>query len=333
MKEDHPIDVVVMWVDGNDPAWQAEFSQYYRNDNGIDASFSRFREWDNLQYVFRSIEKFAPWVRKVHLITWGHTPKWLNLNAPKLHFVKHSDFVPKEYLPNFSGFHATLNWHRIDGLAEHFIAFDDDMFIGKPIARTRFFRNGLPVDMAQLTPIPPLVPFAHYTLNCIVANKKRHDTKHAILQNFCKWFDLRYGIGAVLKNVYLFPVSSLMSFKNPHVATPFLKSTFEKLWQEEFDILDKTCRSRFRNNGDVHEWLMRYEQIVTGQFIPHGIKDTRVDTISDSNVDEIARYIVEQKYKLFCINDSNGITDFEKAKTVINNALNKILPEKSLYEL
>ena len=52
----------------------------------------RFRDWDNMQYWFRAVEKFAPWVNKIHFVTYGHLPKWLNINNPKLNIAKHSDF-------------------------------------------------------------------------------------------------------------------------------------------------------------------------------------------------------------------------------------------------
>ena len=62
----------------------------------------RYRNWENLQYLFRGIEKFAPFVNKVHFITEGHLPKWLNVNHPKLNIVKHSEYIPEVFLPTFS---------------------------------------------------------------------------------------------------------------------------------------------------------------------------------------------------------------------------------------
>jgi hypothetical protein len=333
MKETYPIDFVIMWVDGNDPEWQKDCAKHYKDDKGIDASFSRVRDWDNLRYLFRSIETFAPWVRKIHFVTWGHKPEWLNVNAPKMNFVKHSDFLPKEYLPTFSSFPTSLNLHRIAGIAEHFVCFDDDMFLGYETNRTRFFRNQLPVETAQLTPIFPILPFAYYTLNSITLTHQRYNFLSNILHHSGKWFSPKLGLLTVLKNISLLPWANNVSFRNPHVPIPYLRSTYEKLWQEEFAVLDETCRSKFRKNSDVYAWLMRYEQLVTGKFTPHGIKDTHTDMISDARAAEIAEYIKKQKYRLFCINDSNDIQDFEKCKATINAAFDKILPNKSEFEL
>ena len=84
------IDIVIPWVDGNDPIWIEEKNKYLKV-NG-DKSQNRFRDWGNLQYIFRGIEKFMPWINKVFFVTWGHLPKWINTNYEKLEIVNHKDF-------------------------------------------------------------------------------------------------------------------------------------------------------------------------------------------------------------------------------------------------
>ena len=76
------IDIVLLWVDGNDEKWQMEKKKYKANKG--DDSIIRYRDCDNLQYVFRGIEKYAKWVNKIFFITYGHLPKWLNVNNEKL---------------------------------------------------------------------------------------------------------------------------------------------------------------------------------------------------------------------------------------------------------
>ena len=93
--EEYKIDFVLPWVDGNDVEWQKDKAKY----SGMkfsDESVARFRDWDNLQYIFRGIEKFTPWVNKVHFITYGHLPKWLNTENPKLNIVCHKDFIDEK---------------------------------------------------------------------------------------------------------------------------------------------------------------------------------------------------------------------------------------------
>lgn len=117
------IDFVVLWVDGNDPAWQQEKRQYagLPAEDDLNQGALRFRDWDNMKYWFRAVEKYAPWVRKIHFVTWGHLPAFLNVNAPKLHIVNHREFIPEEYLPLFNSCAIEINIHRIPGLAEQFV--------------------------------------------------------------------------------------------------------------------------------------------------------------------------------------------------------------------
>lgn len=333
MTENYPIDFVLTWVDGNDPAWQEEFRKHHRAERGLDVSLARTRDWENLHYWFRAIEKFTPWFCTIHLVTWGHLPPWLNKSAPKLHIVQHNDFIPPEYLPTFNSWAISWNLWRIEGLAEHFVYFGDDTFVGRSVARTRFFRKGLPCDFAQLTPLIPLNPFGHYTLNALEIIHRRHNLLKSILKNPNSWFNPKYGVKPVCKTLSLLPWSRLVGFKNPHVSTPYLRSEHETMWREEFTALDATCKSKFRAHADTMHWLARYERLITGRFIPTGIGDTKNDVISDAKAAGIARYIATQRYRLFCINDSNDIADFEKTKNTINAAFEKILPDKSSFEL
>lgn len=93
--------MLLPWVDGNDPEWQEE-KKNTRIQKGIfsvDDRKERYRDWDNLHYWFRGVEKYAPWVRKIHFVTWGHIPAWLDTANPKLNIVRHEDFIPGEFRP------------------------------------------------------------------------------------------------------------------------------------------------------------------------------------------------------------------------------------------
>ena len=119
----------------------------------IDDRIERYRDWEILKYLKkRMIEKgvlqqYAPWVNNVYFVTCGHLPAWLNTECPKLQIVSHKDFIPEKYLPTFNSHSIEWNFHRIKNLSEHFVYFNDDMFLLKSIAAEDFFRNGRPVDM------------------------------------------------------------------------------------------------------------------------------------------------------------------------------------------
>ena len=90
---------------------------------------------------------------EIHFVTCGHVPAFLNLAHPKLHHVKHEGFLPPEVLPTFSSHAIEMNLHRIPGLAEHFVYFNDDMFLIRSVPETAFFRDGLPCTYGGEYPI------------------------------------------------------------------------------------------------------------------------------------------------------------------------------------
>ena len=131
-EEKSEIDFVITWVDGNDPAWKRQrnlAAQASEQIQKTDNRKERYRDWDNLQYWFRGVEQFAPWVRKVHFVTWGHIPDWLNIAHPKLNIVRHDEFIPKDFLPTFNSHTIEWNFHRIQGLSDNFVYFNDDMLL------------------------------------------------------------------------------------------------------------------------------------------------------------------------------------------------------------
>ena len=134
------IDFVLTYLDGNDIEWQKEKNRFSPGGTS-DVNPNRYRDWDNLRYFFRAIERFAPWVRKVHIVTWGHIPSWLNADHPKIHIVNHKDYIPEDWLPTFSSRCIDMNLHRIPGLSERFVYFNDDTFLTAPVKEEDFFNE------------------------------------------------------------------------------------------------------------------------------------------------------------------------------------------------
>ena len=145
------IDLICPWLDEKDPAWQQERNQYASPE--LYNSECMFREWELMRYWFRGVERALPWIRKVHFVTWGHLPPWLNTEHPKLNIVRHEEFIPKAYLPTFNSIVISVNIHRIPGLAEQFIYTNDDFYFLDRVTPEEYFQNGLPCDQLHIKPI------------------------------------------------------------------------------------------------------------------------------------------------------------------------------------
>lgn len=129
-----PIDLVYTWVNGTDPIFQEQIV-YYKNATTLHTN--RFAENNELLYSLRSIEKYAPWVRHIYIVTNGQIPSWLNLENSRISIVTHDEICPPELkqqaLPTFSSMAIEMMLHRIPNLSERFIYMNDDIFLGRPL--------------------------------------------------------------------------------------------------------------------------------------------------------------------------------------------------------
>ncbi|MCB0416534.1 MAG: Stealth CR1 domain-containing protein [Bdellovibrionaceae bacterium] len=140
------MDIVLLWVDGEDPEWLQRYRQFTGRDGNSAEFVARYRESDELRYALRSLQKYAPWLGRIFLVHDDvQRPPWLVKEHEKLKLIPHSSFIPAEFLPTFSSYAIESFVHRIPGLSEEFICTNDDTFLIRPCLPTTFFRNGKPV--------------------------------------------------------------------------------------------------------------------------------------------------------------------------------------------
>ncbi|PWJ12943.1 stealth conserved region 3 domain-containing protein [Jannaschia seohaensis] len=133
-----PIDAVVMWVDGSDPAFLASQDAALKAERAkgrkIVVSAARHRDNGELRYTLRALLHNAPWLRRIHIVTNGQVPDWLEFDGDRIRHVTHAEIFPDpEMLPNFNTFAIESCLHRIPGLSETFLRLSDDFFIGRPV--------------------------------------------------------------------------------------------------------------------------------------------------------------------------------------------------------
>ena len=330
------IDIVILWVDGSDPAWQAQKRKYLPPEEKDSNSANRYRDWGLLPYWFRAVEKFAPWVRKVHFVTWGHVPDFLNLDAPKLHVVRHEDFIPPKYLPTFSSHAIEMNIHRIPGLAEHFIYFNDDMFLLQPMAETDFFRDGLPCTYGGEEPWVfngDVGVWAHAAANNLGVINRHFPKRAAVASHGRKYLDKQY---RWKDNVRTFLLQKLFpdhftGFRNLHAPGAYRKQTFEQVWQAEPALLDSTSSHKFRMPSDVNQWVCLWWQVASGNFSPY-VTDNAVMSTNEETVAAVCRTIEEQTYAMICVNDPEGDVDAQALAMLVRRSFEALLPEKCAFE-
>ncbi len=330
--EKYPIDLVVTWVDGNDKEWQREKVEALGTNSGDDRII-RYRDWDIMKYWFRGVEECIPFINRIHFITWGHLPEFLNVNHEKLNIIKHTDYIPSEYLPTFNSNVIELNLHRIEDLAEHFILANDDFFFLKKVNEDFFFKKGLPRDAAlqNVLQFHKSGGIGHIMANDLEWLNKKYNKRSVMFKNFSKWFNLKYGFKAFY-NLYLLPFSNFTGFDDPHIPFSYLKSEWETLWNESGEALDKICHNKLRDSSDINHWLIRYRQMVKGNFCPANYKRGEFYIIGEDD-EKIKNAILSKKIPMACFSDDNVDIDFEKEKKFLKEILEKRFPHKSKFEL
>lgn len=327
------IDFIVTWVDMSDPEWKRNFAKYSgqtaTEENGvIDA---RFRDYGFFRYWFRGVENFAPWVRKIHFVTSGEVPEWLDTDNPKIHLVRHSDFIPSNYLPTFNSTVIERYMHRIPGLADRFVYFNDDFYIIRPISPERFFKNGMPRDIAIFQYNPSWSQWYKKLKNNIRLINK-HFNKQEVLSKFEeKWFTEEYGSKVWANHFWKF-YKNFITLRVHHNAQPYLKETFEEVWSKVGNELTLTSSFRFRDSKDYSPELFRTWQICRGNFEPYNTyKDTKMFPLM-VKPKQAVKAIRNQEYSLICLNDNKHIKNYDILMANLEAAFQSILPGQSSFE-
>ena len=327
------IDFVVTWVDGNDEAWQKQKAAFSSGCNNENDGIVRYRDWDLMRYWFRGVEKYAPWVNKVYFVTCGQIPKWLNTNHPKLKIVFHSEYMPATALPTFNSRAIEFCFHRLEGLSEKFVLFNDDMFLIDSVEPTLFFKNGLPCDYAALNIIVPTKEFVHTIVNDTILINRNFSPRQCFKEHPWKWFSLK-DIRSTLKTILLCPFPAFLRFKDYHNVIPYTKSEFMTMWERFPEKINSTVHHRFRSDEDITHWVIRYWRLASGQFYPTSQRySCYVELDTWKNIAKAINIISHQKKKEICINDVYQGNEFEQCKASLQKAFETILPTPSSFEM
>ena len=226
-----PIDVVVTWVDGNDPALNARRAAYIRPDEAREkdiAAPTRYADRGEIHWCIHSINKFMPWVNRIFIVTDGQDPKAESRIPVEIidHKVIFSGY--EEYLPTFNSLSIEAMLWRIPGLSEHFIYFNDDQLVCRSVSPEVFFPSE-----------------GH--INC-------HG--HASSLRLTRaWFSLKHLTGRSCQVNHIQQMMDAAAITGnrrtfirlSHTPHPLLKSTLQQFYEAHPDLLVQNIRNRFRS--------------------------------------------------------------------------------------
>lgn len=339
---DNKIDVVILWVDGTDDDWIKMYNKYAPIH--MKKSSNRYRDWDTIRYVFRGIERFMPWVNKIHFVTCGQKPSWMVDEHPKINFISHDNiFKDKVDLPVFNSSAIELNIHRIPNLASKFIYFNDDTLVLKETSRVRFFKNNLPIDFlietlprrgALYNRIRKPDAWSSMINNCIDLINANYSKNVFIHNNKNLYYSDNYPRKYKLQNYFMSAISNkYVAFKHYHHPQPYLRSTLENVELKYPSEFNRTFKSRFRAVNNLSQAIFRYTHLVSGDFYPEYFTDHAC--INVSNKKSADKCISALRTKRFvCVNDelNDEASDVLLIESIMK-VVNSILPDKSTFEV
>ena len=154
-----PVDAVITWVDGGDPAHRDKLAAHLQSIGGAPppaARAARFHDAGEIDWCVASILRHAPWIDRIFVVTDAQVPPLLarivgTPLAERIRVVDHRELFAgfERFLPTFnSRAIISLLW-RVPGLAEQFVYFNDDFSLLRPVRETDFFRDGKVVVRGQ----------------------------------------------------------------------------------------------------------------------------------------------------------------------------------------
>lgn len=311
-----PIDVVYTWVDGADPAWQARRDMALQKTGrpalAQSANEGRYADHDELRYSLRSLRMYAPWVRKVWLVTDDQVPPWLRLDRPDLEVVSHKQiFRDPTALPVFNSHAIEAQLHHIEGLAEHFLYLNDDVFFGRPLLPQHFFTpNGLSKVFPSRAKVPPgpVDPAVDIPSSAAGKNNRR------LIER-----DFRLRLVTKMKHT-------------PHALRRSLLWEIERRYAEE---ISDTIRQPFRSPTDVSlaSSLYQHYAYATGRAVLGELRNLYVDISSPEFAPVLTLLGVKRNYDVFCLNDTVSNGQEHQAQTrLVQSFLARYFPIPSPWE-
>jgi len=292
------VDIVFSWVDGNSVEYQrarAAQAKSHVVGEGDDAP-ARFRQIDELKYALRSVYMFAPWVRNIYIATDSPVPEWLG-EHPRVRVVRSEEFFSDlSWLPTHNSQAVESQLHHIEGLSEHFLYSNDDMFFGRPVAPSMFFSPGSVTKFIE----------AETRIGLGLNNPERSGFENAARVNR-RLLQQRFG--------------RVTTRHLEHAAAPLRRSVLFEMEHEFADEFVATGSSPFRakENISVTNSLYHYFSLMTGRaIVQENAKVAYVDTTMVSGLAELSEVLKKRSYDFFCLNDGSfpEVSDEERTDAV-----------------
>jgi hypothetical protein len=308
------VDVVYTWVDGSDTRWRAAFDEWSRRegrDQLVDRDLvaARFTDNEELRHALRSLWFCCDWVRKVFVVTADQVPAWLDADHERIEVVSHRDILVEKCLPTFNSHAIEAALHRIDGLSEHFVYFNDDVFVGRPLRPDHFFEsNGLPKIFFSDARVTGVVD----DLQLAVDNAAMRG-RELLSRDFGR----------------------VAAFKPHHAPFALRRTLLDEVTKRYADEVETTMHHRFRHPDDlsIAASLAGSYALATGQAVSGSLSVEYVHLESARLRWHLDRLRLGRSFDTFCVNETETAgADRERAVGIVTRFLADYFPLPAPWE-
>lgn len=307
------VDLVYLWVNGNDPEWQAKRNACIgtaETQRGVNCK-GRYADNDELKYSLRSVAQYASWIHKIYIVTDNQVPSWLDTSNPKVRIVDHKEIMPEICLPCFNSAVIEHFLYNIPGLSEHFLYANDDMFVNRPVKPDDFFaQDGLPIVRFNRRPLRKFTLwFKEKVQGRALSNYVQ------TIRRSAEMVEKKYGI--------------YYGGKTHHNIDAYLKSDYQHAAQVFDSEIKATFANHVRSASDVQRNIYSYVALAEKRAHLHYVTQR---TSFRFHIHRENHYKKLEKYNpmLFCMNDSEFATDEDRKRMA--EFLSLRFPDKSQFE-
>ena len=291
------MDIVITYVDGNDPVWKRDYEKY----TNVPVMDKRFRDWGTLKYLLRGIEANMPFIRNVYLVVShpSQVPDWADTDNLKV--VLHKDIIPAEYVPTFNSATIEMYLHRIEGLDEEYLYFNDDLYPLSDCKPTDFFRDGKGV-----------------------LGFRSHFLSSGMFKKICRNSDVyaRKALG----------MTPSWRFVRPqHTCTPMLKRECEVAYEALRKDIENTI-SRTRTEDNISQYYYLDYQYYKGLMIPERLSNKHF-SVALATPEGLKSFIMNPDRRIMCVNDVHlSENKYQALRTAMIEAFEQKFPSGSRFE-
>jgi len=275
-----PVDIVYLWVDGDDPEWRARMHEHRGTTDSVGASAERFRQIEELRYSLRSLDMYAPWARRVYVVTDRQWPSWL-VEDERLVRVDHAQIADRaDRLPVFNS-DVIVSWLAgIEGLSEQFLYMNDDFFFGRDTTPALFFT---PTGQLRVFPSNNQRP-----LGPVVEGEPMQESRVKLMT------------AAIEERFGRRPVDVIR-----HTPYPMSKGAMRRVEETMGDLVDRTREHRFREIDDIPiEQAVHYVAEISGDAVRSSIRYGYMNITSAEGLAQLGQLVHSRDRDVFCLNDA-----------------------------